>query len=214
LFDPPFNINTTFGINGPNYQIKGVEFQAVARPTDGLTLQGSISYDDSRESVVPCLKDNVAGTAAFGQCITAAQAKGIGFTAFPNPFGSTGAVPAFSPTWQASALARYDWEWGSFKPYVQGDVHYVGSMFNQPASYPSGNGVLIPTTTFLRYTQPSYTTLDAAVGVAWGGHYSAELFGNNLTDSHASTFTSSAQFIKSEVPLRPLVVGVKLDADF
>ena len=47
-----------------------------------------------------------------------------------------------------------------------------------------------------------------------GGHWSLELYGKNLTDSHASTFTSSAQFIKQEVPLRPLTVGVRLDADF
>ena len=40
--------------------------------------------------------------------------------------------------------------------------------------------------------------------------WSAELYGQNIGDSHASTFTSSAQFIKSEVPLRPMVVGFKL----
>jgi len=214
LFDPPFNINTTFGINGPSYDVKGVEVQAVARPTDNLTLQGSVSYNDSTESVVPCLTDNIAGTPAFGQCITQALSKVTGLTAFPNPFGVQGAVTAFSPTWQGSALARYDWEMGDYKPYVQADVTYVGQMFNQPASYPSGNGVLIPSTTFLRYNQPAYATLDAAVGVAWGGHWRAELYGSNLTDSHASTFTSSAQFIKSEVPLRPLVAEFKIFADF
>ena len=214
LFDPAFNINTTFGINGPSYDVKGVEVQAVAWPTDNLTLQGSVSYNDSTESVAPCLKDNIAGTAAFGQCITEAVSKVTGLTAFPNPFGIVGAVTAFSPTWQGTALARYDWEMGDYKPYVQADVTYVGQMFNQPASYISGSGILVPSTTFLRYSQPAYATLDAAVGVAWGGHWRAELYGSNLTDSHASTFTSSAQFIKSEVPLRPLVVEAKIFADF
>ena len=42
----------------------------------------------------------------------------------------------------------------------------------------------------------------------------AELYGQNLGDCHASTFTSSAQFIKSEVPLRPRVVGLKIGANF
>jgi outer membrane receptor protein involved in Fe transport len=177
-------------------------------------LQGSVSYNDSTESVVPCLKDNVAGTADFGQCITEAISKVTGLTPFPNPFGVQGAVTAFSPTWQGTALARYDWEMGDYKPYVQADVTYVGQMFNQPASYISGAGILVPSTTFLRYSQPAYATLDAAIGVAWGGHWRAELYGSNLTDSHASTFTSSAQFIKSEVPLRPLVVEAKIFADF
>jgi outer membrane receptor protein involved in Fe transport len=215
LFDPVFGVNTTFGINGPSYDVKGVEIQAVARPTDNLTLQGSLSYNDSTESVAPCLKDNRAATAEFGQCITQAISKATGALApFPNPFGVTGAVTAFSPQWQGTALARYDWEMGDYKPYVQADVTYVGQMFNQPASYISGAGILVPSTTFLRYSQPAYATLDAAIGVAWGGHWRAELYGSNLTDSHASTFTSSAQFIKSEVPLRPLVVEAKIFADF
>ncbi|MEI9965403.1 MAG: hypothetical protein WDM92_12700 [Caulobacteraceae bacterium] len=40
--------------------------------------------------------------------------------------------------------------------------------------------------------------------------WSAQLFGENLGNSQASTFTSSAQFIKSEVPLRPRTFGVKV----
>jgi hypothetical protein len=44
--------------------------------------------------------------------------------------------------------------------------------------------------------------------------WTAQLYGSNLFNSHASTFTSSAQFIKSEVPLRPMVVGVKIGYAF
>jgi hypothetical protein len=40
------------------------------------------------------------------------------------------------------------------------------------------------------------------------------LFGENLTNTHASTFTSSAQFIKSEVPVRPLTYGLKIGTKF
>jgi hypothetical protein len=42
----------------------------------------------------------------------------------------------------------------------------------------------------------------------------AQLYGQNLGNSHASTFTSSAQFIKSEVPLRPRVIGLRIGANF
>ena len=41
-----------------------------------------------------------------------------------------------------------------------------------------------------------------------------EAYGQNLSNSDASTFTSSAQFIKSEVPLRPRVFGVKIGFKF
>jgi iron complex outermembrane receptor protein len=86
-------------------------------------------------------------------------------------------------------------------------------MSNQPASYVPGANVLVPTTTYLRYNQPGYTTLNASVGVTKDNWY-AEIYGTNLTDSHASTFTSSAQFIKSEVPLRPAVIMLKVGAHF
>ena len=76
-----------------------------------------------------------------------------------------------------------------------------------------GLGVLIPGTTFLRYKQPHYTTVDASIGVQ-KGQWSLEVFGSNLTNSHASTFTSSAQFIRSEVPLRPRVIEMKIGLDF
>ena len=74
-------------------------------------------------------------------------------------------------------------------------------------------GVLVPTTTYLRYSQPAYGTIDASFGLAKDNWY-MELYGTNLNDSHASTFTNSAQFIKAEVPLRPMVVGLKVSAKF
>jgi hypothetical protein len=86
-------------------------------------------------------------------------------------------------------------------------------MYNQPASYTSGTGVTVPYSTLLRYLQPAYATLDASVGIA-KDNWHAEVYGTNLTDSHASTFTSSAQYIKAETPLRPLVVGLKIGASF
>ncbi len=62
--------------------------------------------------------------------------------------------------------------------------------------------------TLLRYDQPAYSTFDASLGVA-KDQWTASFYGTNLSNSNASTFTSSAQFIKSEVPLRPRVLGVK-----
>jgi iron complex outermembrane receptor protein len=82
-------------------------------------------------------------------------------------------------------------------------------MSNQPASYFPGDvpSEAIPTTTHLRYDQPSYTTYDAAIGIG-KDNWTVKLVGENLGNSDASTFTSSAQFIKSEVPLRPRVINL------
>ena len=86
-------------------------------------------------------------------------------------------------------------------------------MYNQPATYESGNGVTIPTTTYLRYLQPDYITADGSVGATFN-NFTFSVYGTNLLNSHASTFTSSAQFIKSEVPLRPRVIMAKIAAKF
>jgi hypothetical protein len=65
----------------------------------------------------------------------------------------------------------------------------------------------------LRYFQPGYTTYDASFGIS-KDNWTAEAFGTNLGNSNASTFTSSAQFIKSEVPLRPRIVGLRIGYKF
>jgi outer membrane receptor protein involved in Fe transport len=215
FFDPPELGNTTFGVNGPNYDIKGVELQAIGRVTDGLTLQGSGTYNENTQANSPCLEDNISTSPDFGHCITEAIPKGSStLQPFPNPFGTIGSVAAFSPKYQGNLRARYDWVlWGDYNAFATAGVEYTGSMWNQPATYTPGAGVIIPNTTYLRYFQPAYTTFDASFGVAFS-KWVATVYGENLGNSHASTFTSSAQFIQSEVPLRPRVIGVKLDYKF
>ncbi|MBV8682672.1 MAG: TonB-dependent receptor [Caulobacteraceae bacterium] len=214
LYNPTLGINTTFGLNGPDYNIKGIEGQFVAKPIEPLTLQGSASYNHSVQSNSPCLVGNIPGSPANGSCITETILKGSsGLSPFANPFGVLGAVPPFSPTFQGNIRARYDWTVGVYKAYAMVGGNYVGSMWNQPATYPSGQGVLIPYTTYLRYLQPGYATMDMSVGFVKDNWY-VELYANNLTNTLASTFTSSAQFIKSEVPIRPRVVALKVGASF
>ena len=126
--------------------------------------------------------------------------------------------PVASTTWHTFALEA-GWKSGAAKFNTAAPAYaiiggsYIGSMWNQPATYPSGEGVLIPSTTFLRYLQPGYGTLDAAIGVSKDNWY-AELYGTNLLNSHASTFTSSSQFIESQVPLRPAVVMMKFGVHY
>jgi iron complex outermembrane receptor protein len=213
FFNPTVLGNTTFGVNGPNYEVKGVEAQFIGRIGNGLTLQGSATYNQDTQQNSPCLVDNIPASPNFGKCITQAVQTGLGLQPFQNPFGSPGSVPAFSPKFQGNLRARYDWDVKEYHPFVMASVSYTGSMFNQPATYLPGDGVTIPTTTYLRYEQPAYTTFDASIGFS-KDRYTVTLFGDNLGNSHASTFTSSAQFIKSEVPLRPRVVGLKIGANF
>ena len=214
LFAPVYSINTTFGLNGPNYNIKGLEAQVIGRVVDGLTIQGSASYNNAQVTKAPCLVDNVAGTPSFGQCITMAVQKSSGQTVFDNPFGGVGQAPAFSPDFQGNIRLQYDWTvMGSYRAHFMIGGNYVSQMYNQPGSYESGVGIAVPTTTYLRYAQPGYGTMDASISIG-KDNWTAKLYGTNLLDSHASTFTSSAEFIKSEVPLRPTVIMTEIGYKF
>ncbi len=208
LFDPTGLGNTTFVVNGPTYRIKGVELQLVAKVAEGLTVQGSASYNHSEQTDAPCLtRDvgvaNAANPTPVGGCIT--QIKSSSYT---NPFGVLGTSPAFSPLFQFNLRARYDIVLGDYKPFVMFGANHVGSMRNEPASFPTGSSSFctpVPTTTLCQYVMPSYTTYDASIGVA-KDQWTVQVQGSNLTNSDASTNTSSGQFIESQVPLRPRVL--------
>ena len=225
FYNPPVLGNTTFAVNGPDFTVKGVELQITARVTDGLTLSGSGSWNDARQANSPCLPVNnpalagnppaavAAGIPSYGSCIINSYQRGIGVEPLVNPFGAVGTHPAFSPIAQFNVRARYDWSINDYKAFVMVGANHVGDESNQPATYTAGSTEPIPETTFLRYDQPGYTTYDGSIGVA-KDNWSAQLYGANLGNSDASVFTSSAQFIKAEVPLRPRVLGFKFGYKF
>ena len=205
LFDPVHLGNTTFVINGPTYQVKGFELQFVGKVSDALTVQGSLSHNSSKQTNAPCLASNrvAAGNPTpIGTCIT--QINGQPYT---NPYGVLGTTPPFSPKLQYNVRARYEWKDGDIKPFVSLGANYTDSMQNQPESFPNGDDPAYnpPTTTLLKYTMPSYTTVDGSVGVS-KDNWTAQISIDNLTNNDASTNTSSGQFIKSVVPLRPRVI--------
>ena len=211
LYQPCCLGNTTFLVNGPDYEIKGAEVQFTGRVLEGLTISGSGSYNDNTQTNSPCLIDNEPNSPNLGKCIT--EIKGQPFV---NPFGVQGGVSAFSPKFQGNLRGRYEREINGYEAFVQAGVSYTGKQYTQPANYTPGSAPSefpIPDTTYLRYELPSYTTVDAQLGVSRDG-WTAQIVGSNLTNSHASTFTSTAQFIKSEVPLRPRVVSFKISKSF
>jgi iron complex outermembrane receptor protein len=212
LFNPSALGNTTFVTNGADYKIDGVELQVVGRVTQGLTLQGSASYNDAKQQNNPCLTANNPASATFGQCITqVVNPQGV-LAPLLSVYGPEGGTPAFSPKLEYNVRGRYDWTFGDYKTFVMAGANHVGTMFNQ-IDNGTTNYVGNPFTTLLRYEQPGYTTYDASLGVA-KDNWTAEAYGTNLGNSDASVFTSSAQFVKSEVPLRPRVLGVKIGYKF
>ncbi|MFM9852719.1 MAG: TonB-dependent receptor [Sphingomonadaceae bacterium] len=214
LFFPPILGNSAFNVNGPDFRVKGVEVQFTARPIPGLTIDGSGAYNESRQTNSPStFISNIPASPTFGQPITNVFQNGIGSVPFGNPFGRIGGPLALSPNFHGSGRIRYDWDAGSVKPFVQVGANYTGFQFNLLAGAASGEGVLIPRTAALRYRIPAYTTVDASIGIS-GERWRAELYSTNLTNTNASTFTSSGQFIRAEAPVRPRTFGLKVGFDY
>jgi iron complex outermembrane receptor protein len=218
IYNPPVYGNTTFGLTGPDYRIKGGELQLAFKATDALTLMGNMSYNDSKQTTSPCIRSSgvtpttPANPTPAGDCITQVRA-GDHNVPVENALGALGSTPAFSPKLQYSLRARYDWSFNDYKAFAQVGMTHVDDMSNQPSSFPSGDGVAIPTTTWLRYTMKGYETYDASLGLAKGA-WDLLLFGQNLSNKNASTFTTSGQDIQAQVPLRPRVLGVKVGFKF
>ncbi len=232
--NPPINIydpaagfgNTSFQTNGPSYHIKGFEAQIVARPIQGLSVQGGFTYNDSKQSSAPLLTVDNPLSVNNGKPLTSYY-NGATQVNVQSPFGNIGDTTPYSPKVQADLRARYEFPRGdNMKWFVSGGVSYTGPMWNQPSTYPNGttinsdgttyagpNGAILPGTTILRYHLSGYALLDASIGFK-RDNWNVSVFGENLTNTHASTFTSSAQFIKSEVPVRPLTYGVRISTDF
>jgi iron complex outermembrane receptor protein len=109
--------------NFADYRNKGIEAEFTARPTDALTLFGSLGYQDDRyelpsnapaldeynfQSVaaqqINCRQQLAAGRVALGAAAEVAGACGVGIVA---PDGSI-ATPVRTPAWTMSMGATYE----------------------------------------------------------------------------------------------------------
>jgi outer membrane receptor protein involved in Fe transport len=210
VYDPVDGIHSN--VNGPSYAIKGFELQLIARVTDGLTVQGAGSWNNSSQTNAPCLR-SVGRTLAtpnnptpLGQCITIAF--GVPYT---SPFDTLHSSLPFSPSLLFNLRARYDWAAGEYRLFAWAGASHFGSMHNEPASFPDGLSPAEnpPKQPLDRYTIPAYTTCDAAVGVS-KDTWTVQLTGSNLANSDAVTNISSGQLIKATIPLRPRVLMARL----
>ena len=191
FFDPQQGFgNLTFTTNGPNYRVRGLELQVIARITEGLTLQSSASYNKSTQQNSPYLINNNPASPNFGKPITSVS----------NVFGLRGTPLGESPLFQGNVRARYEVPIGEYHAFGQVGAQVTGSMFSSVGTVDN-------------YYMPGYTTFDAAAGVAKDA-WNVQFFVQNLGNKVASTYTSTAQFITTETVLRPRIAGVKFGYKF
>jgi iron complex outermembrane recepter protein len=205
FFDPGQLGNLTFGTNGQNFRVRGIETQIVGRVTQGLTVTAAASYNKSEQTNSPALLANnpallanPASAAEFGKPITAIQ----------NPYGAVGSPTANSPLFQGNIRARYEWSFNEYNMFAQVGATYTSSSFTQTGNNPSLSTGGAINTTLLRFENPPYGLVDASVGVA-KDQWTVQLFGENLADRNVSLFTSTSQFVVAQTPNRPRVLGLQ-----
>jgi iron complex outermembrane recepter protein len=214
FFNPGVVGNIFYDTNGQDFLIKGIETSFVARVMAGLTVQGAADWNRSSQTNSPALIDNnPADTGNYGKPITQVCTLAGVCSSVGNPFGPIGAPSADAPPMQFSLRVRYEWAVGEYFPYVQAGVRHTAHSFSQAGANPEiGAGGSI-TTSRGRFENPAYSTFDASIGVSKDAWH-LDLHGENLTNSNASTFTSTDQFIIEQTPLRPRVIGVSFGYDF
>jgi iron complex outermembrane recepter protein len=213
FFDPTVTGNIFFDTNGQNFRIRGIETSLVGRITNGLTLQGSIAWNQSVQTNSPALIDNNPASANFGKPITqVCSATGTDCAPITNPFGPVGAPSADAPPIQFSVRGRYEWNFGGYSPFVQVGATHSGHSFTQAGANPTIAQAGLSTSR-LRFENPAYSTYTASFGVAKDA-WTLTVYGENLGNSNASTFISDDQFIVAQTPLRPRIIGASFGYKF
>ncbi len=200
IFDPAALGTQAFVTNGPDYKVKGLELQVVARLTQGLSVQGGGSWNHSEQTNAPYLLANNPNSVNFGKPITS----------IANVYGQLGSSLAMSPPFQANARLRYEWDMGQYQAFAQAGTvitaHSVNLVGNAPSLAPTGS-------TSQSFDQPAYTTYDASFGVSRDA-WTATFFGQNITDTRGKPFFSDSQAIETQTVIRPRVLGLKISYHF
>jgi len=206
FFNPGVVGNLFYDTNGQNFRIRGIENSLAARVTDGFTITGSIAWNQSEQTNSPSLLVTNPAAPGYGTAITHACNLFLAVCSqVVNPFGAVGSPSADAPPMQFGVHARYEWRIAGYVPYIQAGAFHTDHFYTQAGSNPTYHLGGTVSTSRGRFEVPAYSTYDAAIGVSKDAWYFA-LTCENLSNSNASTFISSQQFITAETPLRPRVI--------
>ena len=192
IFDPGITGGYSFLMNGPNYRVRGAETSLVARVASGLTVSASGAWNSSE----------VVKTTSFindktGQPIL-----------FDNPFGTLGSPLAQSPPFMGNVRIRYEVPFSDYQAFWQIAANRQGGSYATTDHISQTlQGVSVD------FYDPGFTTYDASMGVA-KGPWTAQLYGENLTDTRGILFSSYVEFVKSNTINRPRTIGLRIAYSF
>ena len=200
--------NLVSDTNGQNFRVRGIETSLVARVDERAHVAGRGVLEPERADEFAGADRHQSGerrTSASRSRSSAAATSRLNCTPISNPFGPVGAPSANSPPIQFSLRARYEWTLatttGSFRPArpTRAFVHAGGR-----ESFHSPGGAI--NTSRGRFELPAYSIYNASFGVAKDA-WTVSVFCENLSNSNASTFISTDQFVVEQTLLRPRVIG-------
>jgi iron complex outermembrane recepter protein len=192
IFDPGVTGNLIFTTNGPDYRVRGTELSFVGRVLSGLTVSGAAAWNSSAVvKTLPLVNQTT------GQPIN-----------IVNPFGALGSPLAQSPPFQGNLRVRYEVPFGDYLSFVQAGVSRQGGSYastDQLTKTLQGASVA--------FYDPGFTTYDAAAGVS-KDDWTAQLYGENLTNTNANLFSSYNDFVKATTVNRPRTLGLRFSYKF
>lgn len=163
--------------NGPDADIKGIESDINWTPVSGLNLAVSGAYTDAKTT-----------------------------TTIPGLSVPVGTRLPITPQFKVSGNARYTFDMGTLKPFIQGLINH------QSGANPALRASDIATLGRL----PEFTTGDVRVGADFG-LFTAEFFAENVTDTRGQVTRSVRCSICTRVYasyVTPRTIGVRLGAKF
>ena len=188
--------------NGGDYRVRGVETSAIARVTNGLTIEAAAAWNHGE------LVKQATLVWADGTPINFATLKGANGQPFQNPGGALDSPLAGAPPFQGNIRARYELALTGFDAFAQlGAVHQSHSLAStdQLGIDLQGNS--------LAYNLAGFTTYDGALGVG-RDEWLVQLYGENLTDTRAELYANYWQCYKGITVNRPRTIGLRLSFKF
>ena len=165
---------------------KGIEFELVARPVEGLRLQASGAYIDAR------IDDLTPTEAAIS--------------------GAEDGIRLATPEFQGSATATYSFPVGDTETaFVTGNVAYVGSFPGLFPNVPGQPGVQSPQYDFT----DEYVFVNAYAGVNLSPDLTITAYVENVLDNDAINYVHPEAFLDGRYGrLRPRTFGVRTNFVF
>lgn len=161
VYNPAAGLVVLTSVGG--LKIDGIELEAQARPVEGLSFSGGVTYLDAS------FYDAANGPCYTGQTVAqgcAPNARGV------NVQSLNGKPFINAPNWRYTVSGRYELPAGAIRPYVQGDWRWQSRVLFDLSQNPN-------------QFQGSYGILDLSAGATFGdGRYDLGVFVKNVTDQH------------------------------